>query len=240
MIEQISEMSELTEFKQTDIFSVRVFSLANAYGFKYPFVSFYRQLDDDGNVTAIMSSLDKVITLAVKSKADYDELTDFLSFVGYSSLFCADEFVLDKSYSYGEIMKSSKKIELPCDYRVIDEYPHLYDLFNFIDYPDIDFESWYVDISHRIRHGASKAYTVNIDDEIVSSAIFSSIYNDDAVLSAVQTKPEYRGRGYASSLVSAMCCDVKGTVYLMREEGRNEHFYKALGFENCGKWRMYK
>ena len=240
MIEQISEFSELSEYKQSDIFSIRVLSLAMAYGFKYPFVSFYRQTDDNGVVTAILSSLDKVVTLSVTESADGEELADFLSFLGFSSLFCTDGFDLGNDYSCGVIMKSSKKIELPCDYRVIDEYPHLFDLFNFIDYPDVDFEAWYVDISHRIRHGTAKAYSVNIDDEIISSAIFSSIYNDDAVISAVQTKPEFRRMGYASALVSAMCCEIKGTVYLMREQDKNESFYQRLGFENCGKWRMYK
>lgn len=240
MIEQISDFSELAEYNQIDIFSIRVLSLAKAYGFKYPFVSFFRQTDDNGCVTAILSSLDKVITLSVNGSADKDELADFLHYLGFSSLFCSDEFDFGPEYSGGAIMKSSKKIELPCDYRVIDEYPHLFDLFNFIDYPDVDFEAWYVDISHRIRQGAAKAYSVNIDDEIISSAIFSSIYNDDAVISAVQTKPEFRRMGYASALVSAMCCEIKGTVFLMREESKNESFYKRLGFENCGNWRMYK
>ncbi|MDE7124489.1 MAG: GNAT family N-acetyltransferase, partial [Eubacterium sp.] len=59
-------------------------------------------------------------------------------------------------------------------------------------------------------------------------------------LTGVQTKPEFRKMGYGSALVSAMCCDFNGTVYLMRENGRNESFYKKLGFENIGKWRIYK
>ncbi len=240
MIEQVSDFSELNEFKHYDIFALRVLSLAKAYGFSYPFVRFFRQMADDGSVTAIFHVLDGIVNISVTAEADFEELSDFLKFIGFSSLFCSELLELDAEYEQGSIMKTSKKIELPCDYRVIDEYPHLFDLFNFIDYENTDFEAWYVDISHRIRHGAAKAYTINIDDEIISSAIFSSIYNDDAIISAVQTKPEYRGMGYASSLVSAMCCDIKGTAYLLREQGKNESFYKRLGFENCGKWRMYK
>ena len=113
-------------------------------------------------------------------------------------------------------------------------------MYNFIDYGEINFDSWYVDISHRIRHGAAKAFTLNMDEEIISSALFSSIYKKNAILTGVQTKPEFRKMGYGSALVSAMCCDFNGTVYLMRENGRNESFYKKLGFENIGKWRIYK
>ena len=72
------------------------------------------------------------------------------------------------------------------------------------------------------------------------SAIFSSIYNDDAILTAVKTQPEFRRMGYASALVSYMIGDIKGSTYLMREMGKNEEFYKNLGFINIGKWRLYK
>ena len=108
------------------------------------------------------------------------------------------------------------------------------------DYSSVDFESWYVDVSHRIRHGAAKAVTLNINGEIISSGIFSSIYNNDAILTAVSTQSEFRRMGYASALVSAMVCDIKGKVYLMRDKNKNEEFYKKLGFENIGYWRMYK
>ena len=74
----------------------------------------------------------------------------------------------------------------------------------------------------------------------LSAKAGTSIYEDNAVLSAVRTKPDFQGRGYASALVSAMCCDVKGDVYLMREKDKNESFYNRLGFENCGNWRIYR
>ena len=75
---------------------------------------------------------------------------------------------------------------------------------------------------------------------MVSSGIFSSIWENDAILSSVKTVPEYRNLGYGSVLVSEMMCDIKGTVYLMREKNKNEQFYKKLGFENIGTWRMFK
>ena len=147
---------------------------------------------------------------------------------------------LSFSYDYGITMATNKKIEKTINYAEIDEYPKLMDLFNLEDYSSADFESWYVDVSHRIRHGAAKAVTLNINGEIISSGIFSSIYNNDAILTAVSTQSEFRRMGYASALVSAMVCDIKGKVYLMRDKNKNEEFYKKLGFENIGYWRMYK
>ncbi len=240
MIKQIEDISQFNGYDLTDIYTVRILSLLNAYGCKYPFARFYRQVNDDRAVTAILSVLDKDITISFAENADRDELSRFVSVIGFDSVLCDETLEIDSCYECGIVMKTDKSIEIPCNCTEIDEYPHLFDLYNFIDYGEINFDSWYVDISHRIRHGAAKAFTLNMDEEIISSAIFSSIYKKNAILTGVQTKPEFRKMGYGSALVSAMCCDFNGTVYLMRENGRNESFYKKLGFENIGKWRIYK
>lgn len=240
MIELLDENFSADDYCKKDIFSVKIFALLEAYGTKYPFIRFYAQ-KNDGIVTAVICMLDNDITLSfIKAASNIDELCEFVSLMGFSTLLCDDSFEINGSYDSGIIMSSDKKIELPCRYTVVDEYPYLFDLFNFVDYADVDFKSWYVDISHRIRHGCAKAVTLNSDGQIISSAIFSAVYKNDAVLTAVQTKSEFRKFGYASALVSAMCCDVTGTVYLMREDDKNESFYKRLFFENTGRWRIYK
>lgn len=240
MIELLDEHFCPGIYGKKDIFSVKIFSLFQAYGTKYPFIRFYAQKSSN-EITAVICILDNDITLSyIRNKADIDELTEFVNVMGFSTLLCDDNFVINREYDNGIVMSSARKIEIPCDYIEVDEYPYLFDLFNFVDYGDVDFESWYVDISHRIRHGCAKAVTLNVDGEIISSAIFSSIYENDAVLTAVQTKPKFRKSGYASALVSSMCCDVTGTVFLMRESDKNKSFYKKLFFDNIGKWRIYK
>lgn len=240
MIELLDEKFSVNSYRYKDIYSVKIFSLLEAYGTKYPFIRFYAQKNEN-IVSAVICVLDNDITLSfIPDIADLDELREFVFVIGFSTLLCDDSFEIDMPFESGIVMRSSKKIELPCKYTVVDEYPYLFDLFNFVDYSDVDFESWYVDISHRIRHGCAKAVTLNSDGQIISSAIFSAVYKNDAVLTAVQTKPEFRKSGYGSALVSAMCCDIIGTVYLMRENNKNESFYKRLFFENTGKWRIYK
>lgn len=241
MIELIDDISEIEWYGVKDIYSVRIFSLLNAYGCKYPFARFYKQTDDGGTIAAVLSVLDKDITVSfIPEYSDKTELADFISVLEFSTVLCSEDLTLDCEYEYGAVMCTDKKMEIPCDYTVIDEYPYLFDLYNFIDCSESNFEAWYVDISHRIRHNAAKAVTLKINDDIISSAIFSSIYDNDAVLTAVRTKPNFRNMGYASTLVSAMCCDIKGTVYIMRERDKNKSFYEKLGFKNIGTWRMYK
>lgn len=240
MIEKINSIKQFENFIKNDIYYVRIMSLIQAYGCNYDFACFYRQLDEEKNITAIMSRLDNDWTLCLADKADFEELKEFFSVIGYGSVLADSIFEFTDSFDEGIVMSSSRKIEFPAQYAEIERFPKLMELFNFVDYDTADFESWYVDISHRIRHGCANAYTLNVNDEIISSGIFSSIYKDNAILTAVQTSPEFRHMGYGSSLVSEMLGDIKGTVYLMREMNLNEQFYIKLGFKNTGRWRMYR
>lgn len=240
MIKLIEKNEEFDDFFKDDIFYIRIMSLLKAYSTNYNFALFYKQLDDNGNITSIISRLDNDYTVCHNDDFDLIELEDFFTRLGFNSVLGDDELALSFSYDYGIVMRTNKKVEKIINYATIDEYPKLMDLFNLEDYSTADFESWYVDVSHRIRHSCAKAVTLNVNDEIVSSGIFSSIYNDDAILTSVSTVPEFRRMGYGSALVSAMICDIKGKVYLMRDKNKNEEFYKKLGFENMGYWRMYK
>lgn len=240
MIEKINDINQLDGFFKDDIYYIRIMSLIKAYGCSYDFAVFYMQIDDNNRITAIISRLDGDFTLCFHDESDLDELVQFFTLGGFSALLADSSFVLPCPYDEGIVMRSCKKVEFPMKYTQIDRFPKLMELYNFVDYDTLDFEAWYVDISHRIRHDCARAYTLNINGEIISSGIFSSIYNGDVILSAVRTSPEFRHLGYASQLISEMMSDITGRVYLMREQSLNESFYKKLGFENIGNWRMYK
>lgn len=244
MIKKTEQEDEIYSFIKDDIYSLRIKSLLKAYGMSYDFVSFYCCYDMNSNIIAIISRLDNDFTVSCLklNKETEEEISAFIETVGYESVLTDDSINLfNGKFEYGEVMESVKKSEfsLP-DGAEIDEYPKLMDIFDLENYDNWNFDAWYVDLNHRIRHNCAKAYALCVDEEIASSAVFSSIYNHNAILSSVLTKAEFRGNGYATALVSHMICDVKGTVYLMRENNKNESFYKKLGFVNTGIWRMYK
>lgn len=239
MIKKIERENEFDGYTKKDLYSVRIKALLGAYGTAYDFAVFYKQLNSDGEITGIISKLDGDFTISMNN-ADKAELAEFICVIGYNSCLCDGLGDCIDCYDEGIIMVSDRKTEYNLPYTEIDEYPKLMDLFNFQDYEKADFEAWYVDISHRIRHGTAKAYSVNVNNEIVSSGIFSSIHNNDAILTSVNTAPEFRRMGYGSVLVSHMICDVSGSVFLMREKNKNENFYSRLGFINTGKWRLYR
>lgn len=241
MIEQIFDFTHLNEYENLDVYSVKIKALAQAYGFSYSFAKFYYAKNDKNRTTAIISALDNDYTLSYDEDiCDVDELKEFFSFIGYSSIHCNAQFELNAEYSQGVVMQCIEKREADIRYAEVNDYPHLFDLYNFVDYGEIPFNDWYVDISHRIRKGTALAATLDIDGNIISSAILTSIYDGNAVLSAVRTESQFRRSGFGSALVRAMCCSVSGVVFIMREADKNEHFYKTLGFSNSGKWRIYK
>ena len=239
MIEIIDSAEQFSEWPKRDIYSIRVLSLLESYGTKYHFATFYRQIID-GKITAILSRLDNDITLALDDGFDNAEFVRFFCITGHGAILCDPAFEFGAKYDEGVIMSCEHKLESVVQGAEIDEYPKLMDLFNFVDYDGQDFKAWYVDISHRIRHNTAKAYTLNFDGNIISSGILSSIYDGYGVLTAVRTADEFRRMGYGGQLVKYICSDVKNTVYIMREQNLNEHFYNELGFENIGVWRMYR
>lgn len=239
MINRITQAADLDTYEKTDIFSVRIKSLINAYGTSYGFAEFYAQ-QCVGKATAIISRLDGDYTLSAADGADFEELSEFFTALGYVSVLSDNRLTLNNAFSEGAVMITTAKKELHCDDAFIDFYPRLMDIYNIQDYDNVDFEAWYVDLSHRIRHGAAKAYALCRGGDIISSGIFSSIWQDSAVLSSVITAPSYRHCGYGSALVSEMICDIKGSVYIMREKDKNESFYSNLGFVNNGIWRLHK
>lgn len=240
MIKMIENGAELDRLCTNDLFEIRIKSLLKAYGTKYDFARFYCQYDSNSNVTAEISKLDGDYSISYNSFCDFSEIEEFIKVLGYTSVLTDDKFIFNSSFDEGIIMSCNKKTEIPLGFCLVDEYPKLMDLFNLDDYEEADFENWYVDVNHRIRHNCAKAYSVNVNDEIISSAMLSSIYNNSAILSSVKTEPEFRRLGYGSKLVNYILNDVKKTVYLMRNENKNEEFYSKLGFKNIGKWRMYK
>lgn len=239
MIEKIDDKTKYDDWKLRDLYSVRILALLDSYGTKYQFATFYRQIID-GKITAIFSKLDTDITLAIDDGFDNAELLQFFCITGHSSILCDPDFQLGLKFEEGVIMACSQKHDKNMQGVSIDEYPKLMDLYNFVDYENQDFKAWYVDISHRVRHKTAKAYTLNVGDNIISSGILSSVYENNAILTAVRTEDDFRCMGYGGYLVHYICNDVTGTVYIMRDKNSNESFYTNLGFKNIGVWRMYK
>ena len=104
MIEYQENLDLLRQYDQTDLFSVRVLALAESYGCAYNFARFYVQRTESGQITGILSYLDRDCTLSVTEHADREELAAFFATMGFGTLLCTADFHLDRPYSEGPIM----------------------------------------------------------------------------------------------------------------------------------------
>ena len=74
---------------------------------------------------------------------------------------------------------------------------------------------------------------IETDGDGAELSIGDVVGKSDTMLEDLQDKDD-------RALVRRLVADCKGTVYLMREQGRNEQFYLQNGFINQGLWRQYQ
>lgn len=115
----------------------------------------------------------------------------------------------------------------------------VYHLLSQCFIPMPPFDSWYVDLSHRIRHGYGHITTYQQNGRCISCAVTVAEAPDAAVIGGVCTHPDYRGQGLASRCVQAILQEKdlsNRRVYLTVENKELIPFYKHQGFEIAGKW----
>ena len=105
-----------------------------------------------------------------------------------------------------------------------------------------DFESYFLDMSHRIRHGTARVYVVtNKFGEAVSTASVLASSKTAAVVGCVATDYDNRNRGYASALIAYVTgkeLSQNRTVFLHRE--KQISVYEKIGFKTIGSWTEYR
>ena len=98
------------------------------------------------------------------------------------------------------------------------------------------FESWYVDVSHRVRHGLCRIAAVMRDGEPVSSAMTVAETPSAVLLGAVVTAPEWRRHGFAAACVRALAWEEDRRVLISPVSETAARLYASLGFAPCGTW----
>ena len=249
MIKQTDENLKDSFLKlcENDAFGVRTASFFNSYGTDFPFAQFWIQTDEDGAQSAI-SKTDGVITLTCAGMRGTDELSEFVSAVGFDSLLCskktADFLELNVGQS-GYVMQycGGKNIISPEKALYIDDSPPLKDIYDILkrDGTEIlDFPVWYADLSHRIRHGGAKASSGNVSGKAVCCALIAQT-PQSAVIGSVTVSEKFRNKGYGSELVSYITDRLfseNRKIFLLRDENENQAFYERLGFKNTDKWAL--
>ena len=243
MIKLLNENAPFPLFDD-GVFSLRQRAFFDAYGAGEKFFSVWIQTDEKEDVTAVITSLSGDVTLALSDESDFEEINEFLSVIGFSSVFLnraySDYFSFGKKQN-GKIMKLER--ELPeTDFNITE--PDYKAVFNLLfEDENVSFPDWFTDTSHRIRHGAAIADTVTLDGKTVACAFCQAKAENKALIGSVKTDKAYRNRGLGTLTVTRLCSYLQQNgfeVYLCREENKNKNFYSQIGFSDCAEWTSIK
>lgn len=234
MIEKIEHTQDLEGMPQ-DVFSCRIRSIADAYGVDTPFAQFWKQ--EPG---AILCRLDDAAVLSAHPDADFEEVQSFLQVIGAKRLLCKAEFAEKMAFPVleaGKVMVYTRGTELLSEN--CEQDPPLREVHELLsrcasrNFVPPEFESFYLDMSHRIRHGTAYCVGIRKDGVLAGCAICSAKTGNTAILSAIAVLPAYRRTGLGTEAVKGVIASLpQETFYILRREKENKAFYQSLGFSD--------
>lgn len=198
------------------------------------------QYNKNGIVTAAVLKLENAVTVVCGKDSDISEISEFVSAVGFKSIISDTPLELFGVQKDIAVVMKHEYTKNP-DFKKLDTAlsPSLYDVYDVLkscsseDFHVPPFEGFYVDMSHRIRHGGGRCSAVYQNGRAVACALATAITGKTVLLGGVGCRPEYRRSGFGGAAVSALVESFKGKdVFLMRQKNQNREFYHSLGFDD--------
>ena len=235
LVQREEEKQALLRLCEKTAFGCKISTIARAYGFDKSFACFW--LDWDENVVYCL--VDGVMLLS-GTVLDGEESREFLHMVGAGEILCAvrnAEALQLNPLARGDVLKR----RLPPGQPPTEPPPavNVREVYTFLNQIGMvgEFEPFYLDLSHKLRHQAALVLTVPEKQGLRGCAVVSSISRDAAVLSALAVEKEYRRQGLGTQLVRGVERYFPGKIlYVFREQNKNREFYRSLGYEKTDTW----
>ncbi|MBQ5841011.1 MAG: GNAT family N-acetyltransferase [Clostridia bacterium] len=219
--------------------ALRIGGLKEAYGIDVPFIQFFT--DGEGSLLSVMDGVG-VFYAAVPITEEWES---FIAFYPSISRLHTDEKSGNRIANNGGWQEKSGVVlhfegEAPSVEPPVTHAPSLpavHTLLSacFDSFPPL--ESWYVDVSHRVRHGHCLVAAVMDEEKPVSVALTVAQAGRGALLGQVATHADYRRRGYAGLCINSLIYRLQGKdLYILPANDTAASLYKTLGFCPCGGW----
>ncbi|MDD3693153.1 MAG: GNAT family N-acetyltransferase [Oscillospiraceae bacterium] len=240
---RLAQAKDFKHLKPHNEAAVRILALAASYGVECKFIRFW--CDSDRQL--FIAAMDSHAVISVDVNIDFNELYIFLSMQQdiksvRTSRFAAQKLAAAGGWKYksGIVMTAGKELQSPVLKPISltprDVYPLLKACF---DTGLPEFDTWYVDVSHRLRRGLCRMVGFCIDSVPVACAMTTAECENAAVIGGVATLPRARGRGFASANVLTQTHQLLGEkkkVFLSPKNDAAYKLYFKIGFVRCGEW----
>lgn len=203
--------------------------------------------DNNGEISAVISRVDGNMTVYADGRADFDEISEFVRIIGFSTLLMSYEYFGEigiKPHSSGDILCFRDDVKPVSRDNISDnaDLKAAYELLRINKSESIEvteYLPWLSDFTYKRNRNSARMKSLFRDCMQVCFAMTSAETDKSALISGVVTDREYRKQGYASSVVYALCDELKRegkTVYIMTASEENKNFYLKNGFACIGKW----
>ena len=231
---------------KTDPFICRIICIANMYQ-SYSFADCWVQKQEGTErTTAYLSKMEGVITLFAHENADFDELYMFVKMIGASCVMChascAEQLHITPART-GNIMKWDAQLSEYINRTVCPDLHQVYSVLQACHskaFQVPEFEPFYLDMSHRIRHKGATAVGYKTEDKLIACAMTVAETEYAAIIGAVAVLPEYQRQGIGTSVVKSLLhgCMEKHQkhIYVYCNSEQNVQFYRTMGFTYSGVW----
>lgn len=236
-------LAEIQTFCTASCLGIKALGPLLSYGTEYAFVSSWIQRGEQGELVAFINKCYETAVVYQKKSVlwqERDELTSFLSAIGYQALVSSPE--ITGTQPCGLLMQMEKgaccKAKDPSEPVTLEEDAHLhlfYDLLcqNNPGYFRPDYSAWLVDFSHRVRHQTANTVLLYRNGVACATAAALTVADNAVFLGAVSTNPNCRGRHYASACLRFLCGKYENKrIYLMCKPEK-QLFYEKMGFEKA-------
>lgn len=224
------------------------------------FADFYEVISQN-KIKAVISKMDGHCVLHSFIKLNYqdkEEIAQFLQVIGCHTLLSSQDndlsdfgFNINKSGIIMKLNKADKDILDKEDaYKdlkdlSIDYMPSPRDIYKILELNSGqsiqlgDFDSWYVDISHRMRHKYCHAVILKHNNKPVGCAMTLSEYNNSAIIGGVSVIPEMQNKGFGRFIMNTLQSNIKTkNIFVLVDNKDNTEFYLSLGYKPYSRFIM--
>ncbi len=235
LVENEEDKQRLSGICKKTAFGCKIAAIVSSYGFDRGFACFW--LDTERDVAYCLSDGVMIISGTLMNAR---ETRAFLHAVGARSVMCAvrnAEFLGLMVSQSGDVLKK----QLPAGEETPRETEevNIREIYSLLEEAGMveEFEPFYLDLSHRLRHGTAAVLTERREAGLVGCGVVSAISGSASILSALVVREDCRRQGIGSSLVRQAEKLFPGkTLYVFREKERNREFYKKLGYTKADTW----